>query len=216
MSNNSKIIINGTDLSGVFAPYVSGTKTITNFFVDNGTTKQDLCDIFAPYISGSKPPPTNCLVYDGTTTKDLIDIFQSKYVINSTGIVPFTYISSFSRSLSALSGAGNNVTSITSINPNLAGKTIFFSCTVTLSASFSTGNYYAMFSFRDSSGNQTYVGGAASNPIKYTTSANISTLSNLTIPNNFNRVSVQIYVNSGSSPLPTTTFTLTNCVTTIS
>jgi len=51
----SDLVINGLDLTTVFARYISGPKASPTGIFING---QDLCNIFAPYQIGAKANPT--------------------------------------------------------------------------------------------------------------------------------------------------------------
>jgi hypothetical protein len=64
--SNTNIRVNNNDLSNIFAPYVSGTKASTTNIQANSN---DLANIFAPYVSGTKASTTNIAttVTTGTT-----------------------------------------------------------------------------------------------------------------------------------------------------
>ena len=66
----SDLVINGLDLTTVFARYISGPKASPTGIFING---QDLCNIFAPYQIGAKANPTGIYVGGGST--DLCNIF---------------------------------------------------------------------------------------------------------------------------------------------
>jgi len=66
----SDLIINGLDLTTVFARYISGPKASPTGIFING---QDLCNVFAPYIIGQKANPTG--IYVGGGGIDICNIF---------------------------------------------------------------------------------------------------------------------------------------------
>lgn len=66
----SDLVINGLDLTTVFARYISGPKASPTGILING---QDLCNVFAPYIIGLKANPTG--IYVGGGRIDICNIF---------------------------------------------------------------------------------------------------------------------------------------------
>jgi len=131
----SDLVINGLDLTTVFARYISGPKASPTGIFING---QDLCNVFAPYIIGQKANPTG--IYVGGGGIDICNIFlpinavipiaptnlSVSSVTNSTASLSFnTVVGAISYIATTTTGITGASTSFPLIIPGLAAGTLY-------------------------------------------------------------------------------------------
>uniref|UniRef100_A0A6C0JKT8 Fibronectin type-III domain-containing protein n=1 Tax=viral metagenome TaxID=1070528 RepID=A0A6C0JKT8_9ZZZZ len=117
----SNLIINGLDLTTVFARYISGPKASPTGIIINN---QDLCNIFAPYMIGLKASPTGVLIAGGV---DLCNVFlplNAIILISPTNLsLSNVTTSTASLSFSTVSGATSY---LATTNTGITGSSLSF------------------------------------------------------------------------------------------